>query len=170
LAVGGYVGIATVGAAAWWLTAYDEGPHASFYQLTHHLQCLGEPENFQGINCHIFDSPKPKTMALSVLVVIEVLNAFNSISENQSLTVMKPWCNMWLIGAVIVSMALHFLILEVSFLAAVFQITPLNIHEWIAVLKISFPVIIIDELLKLIARKYIEVAEASDPMAEKKFQ
>jgi Ca2+ transporting ATPase len=170
LAVGGYVGIATVGAAAWWLTAYDEGPHASFYQLTHHLQCLGEPENFQGINCHIFDSPKPKTMALSVLVVIEVLNAFNSISENQSLTVMKPWCNMWLIGAVIVSMGLHFLILEVSFLAAVFQITPLNIHEWIAVLKISFPVIIIDELLKLIARKYIEVAEASDPMAEKKFQ
>jgi Ca2+ transporting ATPase len=170
LAVGGYVGIATVGAAAWWLTAYDEGPHASFYQLTHHLQCLGEPENFQGINCHIFDSPKPKTMALSVLVVIEVLNAFNSISENQSLTVMKPWCNMWLIGAVIVSMALHFLILEVSFLAAVFQITPLNIHEWTAVLKISFPVIIIDELLKLIARKYIEVAEASDPMAEKKFQ
>jgi Ca2+ transporting ATPase len=167
-AVGGYVGIATVGAAAWWLTAYDDGPHATFYQLTHHLQCLGEAENFKGIDCKIFDSAKPKTMALSVLVVIEVLNAFNSISENQSLTVMKPWCNLWLIGAVFVSMVLHFVILEVSFLAAVFQLTPLNVEEWIAVLKISFPVIIIDELLKFIARKYIEVAEARDPMADKK--
>jgi len=39
---------------------------------------------------------------------------------------------------------------------AVFQITPLNVPEWVAVLKISFPVIIIDELLKLIARNFIE--------------
>lgn len=36
---------------------------------------------------------------------------------------------------------------------AVFQITPLNLEEWIAVLKISFPVILLDETLKLIARK-----------------
>ena len=40
-----------------------------------------------------------------------------SISENQSLVVMRPWWNMWLIGAVVVSMALHFVILEISFLA-----------------------------------------------------
>ena len=39
---------------------------------------------------------------------------------------------------------------------AVFQITPLNVPEWIAVLKISFPVIIIDELLKLIARNFTD--------------
>jgi len=38
----------------------------------------------------------------------------------------------------------------------VFQITPLNVPEWIAVLKISFPVIIIDELLKLVARNYTD--------------
>lgn len=39
---------------------------------------------------------------------------------------------------------------------AVFQITPLNVEEWIAVLKLSFPVIIIDEVLKLIARKFTD--------------
>ena len=35
----------------------------------------------------------------------------------------------------------------------VFQITPLNMTEWMAVLKISFPVILIDECMKFVARK-----------------
>lgn len=50
------------------------------------------------------------------------------------------------------SMALHFLILEVPLLATVFQITPLNVIEWTMVLKISFPVILLDETLKHCAR------------------
>ena len=33
LAIGGYVGMATVGAAAWWFTVYPDGPQLSFYQL-----------------------------------------------------------------------------------------------------------------------------------------
>jgi len=44
---------------------------------THHHRCYSNPEEFVGIECTIFDNPKPKTMALSVLVVIEILNAFN---------------------------------------------------------------------------------------------
>jgi len=39
---------------------------------------------------------------------------------------------------------------------AVFQITPLNLEEWFSVLKISFPVILIDEVLKLVARRITE--------------
>lgn len=34
----------------------------------------------------------------------------------------------------------------------VFQITPLNVTEWLVVLKISFPVILLDETLKFGAR------------------
>jgi Ca2+ transporting ATPase len=64
-------------------------------------------------------------------------------------------------------MSLHFLILEVDFLSAVFQITPLNIEEWMAVLKISFPVVLLDETLKFTARKFTDVAVAADPMKEK---
>ena len=40
-----------------------------------------------------------------------------SISENQSLLIMPPWCNKWLLGAIALSMGLHFLILEVDFLS-----------------------------------------------------
>lgn len=44
---------------------------------THHSQCLAQDEMFKGVDCEIFDSPHPMTMALSVLVVIEMLNALN---------------------------------------------------------------------------------------------
>lgn len=46
-----------------------------------------------------------------------------SISENQSLAVMRPWWNLWLIGAVVISMCLHFVILEINFLAVSLQST-----------------------------------------------
>ena len=41
-------------------------------------------------------------------------------------------------------------------LQAVFQITPLTLEEWMAVLKFSFPVILLDETLKFIARKFTD--------------
>ena len=41
-------------------------------------------------------------------------------------------------------------------LQAVFQITPLNLEEWMAVLKISFPVILLDETLKFVARRFTD--------------
>lgn len=40
-----------------------------------------------------------------------------SLSENQSLLVMPPWINPWLLGAVALSMGLHFMILHVTFLS-----------------------------------------------------
>jgi Ca2+ transporting ATPase len=167
MTIGCYVGCATVGAAAWWFMMYEKGPQLNYYQLTHQSQCLVQDERFRGVDCEIFAHNKPPTMALSTLVIIEMLNALNSISENQSLMVMPPWFNKWLVGAIMLSMSLHFMILEVDFLSAVFQITPLTIEEWFAVLKLSFPVILIDEALKFVARKFTDVATAKDPMADK---
>ncbi|XP_063962203.1 sarcoplasmic/endoplasmic reticulum calcium ATPase 2-like [Lytechinus pictus] len=152
MAIGTYVGAATVGASAWWFMFYENGPHLSFWQLTHHMQCPLEPKNFKRLDCDVFEDPHHMTMALSVLVTIEMLNALNSLSENQSLTVMPPWSNMWLLGAIALSMSLHFVILYVDILSTVFQITPLNLAEWMAVLKISLPVILLDEMLKFMAR------------------
>ncbi|XP_050410087.1 sarcoplasmic/endoplasmic reticulum calcium ATPase 1 isoform X2 [Patella vulgata] len=156
MAIGIYVGCATVGSAAWWFMIYEHGPRLNYYQLTHHMQCPAEPRMFKGVDCSVFSEPHPMTMALSVLVTIEMLNACNSLSENQSLWAMPPWTNKWLCMAIILSMSLHFLILYVDVMSVIFQITPLNLVEWMAVLKISIPVIILDEALKFVARKFAD--------------
>ena len=93
MVIGGYVGAATVGASSYWFLIDPTGPQMSFWQLTNHMQCYGSPEHFKGISCEIFQAPEAMTMALSVLVTIEMANALNSVSENQSLLVMHPWVN-----------------------------------------------------------------------------
>lgn len=39
---------------------------------------------------------------------------FCSLSENQSLLRMPPWSNLWLVGAMSLSMSLHFMIIYVD--------------------------------------------------------
>uniref|UniRef100_A0A8C2EJY1 Calcium-transporting ATPase n=1 Tax=Cyprinus carpio TaxID=7962 RepID=A0A8C2EJY1_CYPCA len=148
--------ICTVSAATWWYLFDEDGPQVSFYQLRHFMQCTEENPMFQGIDCEVFESRYPTTMALSVLVTIEMFNALNSLSENQSLLRMPPWVNIWLLGAIILSLSLHFLILYVEPLPLIFQVTPLHYSQWIVVLKISFPVILLDEALKCISRHHLE--------------
>ena len=66
---------------------------------------------------------------------------------------MPPWRNMLLIGADLLSLGLHFVILYVPFMASLFQLEPLNLEEWKWVLILSFPVIFLDEILKFFARQ-----------------
>uniref|UniRef100_A0A674C321 Calcium-transporting ATPase n=1 Tax=Salmo trutta TaxID=8032 RepID=A0A674C321_SALTR len=156
LAIGGYVGAATVAAAAWWFLYSEDGPGVSFYQLSHFMQCHEENEDFVGVHCEVFEAAPPMTMALSVLVTIEMCNALNSLSENQSLLRMPPWSNLWLVGAMSLSMSLHFVIIYVDPMPMIFKLTHLNVEKWMVVLKLSFPVILIDEVLKFVARNYLE--------------
>lgn len=44
---------------------------------THHAHCLAQESRFEGIDCAVFEHPKPMSMALSVLVTIEMCNALN---------------------------------------------------------------------------------------------
>uniref|UniRef100_A0A673CT89 Calcium-transporting ATPase n=1 Tax=Sphaeramia orbicularis TaxID=375764 RepID=A0A673CT89_9TELE len=156
MAIGGYVGAATVGGAAWWFLYDPTGPGVTYHQLSHFMQCHEENEDFTGIDCEIFEAAPPMTMALSVLVTIEMCNALNSLSENQSLVRMPPWSNFWLLAAMTLSMSLHFMIIYVDPLPMIFKLTHLSTEQWMMVLKLSFPVILIDEVLKFVARNYIE--------------
>lgn len=110
--------------------------------------------DFTNNPCDYFVKGKVKasTLSLSVLVVIEMLNALNAISEDNSLLVMTPFVNPWLILAIANSILLHAVIVYVPFLNEIFSIYAMNTQEWILVFAFSFPVIIIDEVLKFFGR------------------
>ena len=87
--VGLYVGIATViGHGYWFIGGYhgDEMP-ISFHDLSHFEACgtEGWPEGVGGDHCATFSSLRPRTVALSILVTVEMLNALNALSQNESL-------------------------------------------------------------------------------------
>ncbi len=85
-----------------------------------------------------------------------MFNSLNALSEDGSLLTMPPWVNPWLVLAVSTSFALHFLVLYIPFLANIFGIVPLSLNEWLLVLVVSLPVILIDEILKYIGRRMSE--------------
>ncbi|KAJ7582819.1 Ca-transporting ATPase [Mycena floridula] len=155
MVVGIYVGCATVFGYAWWFIFYSRGPQISFYQLTHFHQCS---TLFPELGCEMFTNEMAKratTMSLSILVTVEMFNAMNSLSENESLLRLPVWKNPFLVGAVALSMALHFMILYVPFFTTLFAITPLNWQEWKAVLYLSAPVVVLDEILKFVSATFI---------------
>merc|ERR1712003_187904 len=94
MVIGTYVGLATVGGYAWWFIFYQGGPQISFWQLTHFHRCSSA---FPEIGCAMFtdvSSRTASTISLSVLVVIEMLNAMNALSSSESLLTLPLWTNM----------------------------------------------------------------------------
>merc|ERR1712196_737889 len=102
--------------------------------------------------CSYFSAGKVKasTLSLTVLVVIEMLNAFNALSEDGSRVQMPPWANPYLIIAATLSILVHVVILYIPVLTKIFGVCPLDMHDWMLVVAFSLPVIFIDEVLKFI--------------------
>ncbi|KAK7284244.1 hypothetical protein RJT34_18986 [Clitoria ternatea] len=176
LVIGIYVGLATVGIFIIWYThgsffgidlSGDGHTLVTYSQLANWGQCSSWKNftaspftagartfSFDNDPCDYFHTGKVKamTLSLSVLVAIEMFNSLNALSEDGSLLTMPPWVNPWLLLAMSVSFGLHFLILYVPFLAQVFGIVPLSFNEWLLVLVVALPVILIDEVLKFVGR------------------
>jgi len=121
--------------------------------------------------CSYFTQGKVKasTLSLSVLVVIEMLNALNAISEDSSLLTMSPFVNPYLLLAIAWSIGLHVMIVYVPIFSKIFGIAAMNQQEWILVMAFSSPVILIDEILKIFGRAFNR-AELEERMRKKKKQ
>ncbi|XP_011041968.1 PREDICTED: calcium-transporting ATPase 4, endoplasmic reticulum-type [Populus euphratica] len=176
LVIGLYVGIATVGVFIIWYTRHtfmgidlsgDGHSLVTYSQLANWGRCESwknfsaspftagsQVFDFDANPCEYLRSGKIKasTLSLTVLVAIEMFNSLNALSEDCSLVRMPPWVNPWLLLAMSVSFGLHFLILYIPFLAQVFGIVPLSLNEWLLVLAVALPVILIDEVLKFVGR------------------
>ena len=166
MVIGLYVGFATVGVFVYWYVLDANAPDLHSLVTFEQLMKWGQCEtwtNFvvapytgmtHGESCSYFTGGKIKasTLSLTVLVVIEMLNALNALSEDGSLLQIPPWANPWLILAMLGSVLVHFVVLYTPFMATIFSVTPLDWHDWKLVLYFSVPVIFIDELLKFWGR------------------
>ncbi|CAD5168144.1 unnamed protein product [Musa acuminata subsp. malaccensis] len=176
LVIGAYVGLASVGVFILWYTqpsfmgldlASDGHTFISLAELRSWRECAAWPDFYPNSfvagdrvisftdPCDYFTVGKVKamTLSLSVLVATEMFNSLNALSEDNSLLHVPPWRNPWLILAMLVSFGLHFIIVYVPFLANIFGIVPLNLNEWLLVVSVSVPVVLIDEVLKYAGRK-----------------
>jgi len=167
MVIGLYVGVATVGIFVYWYVfdeAADGHTLVTFSDLVSWGRCSEwtnfKPRPFGGLNffenpCSYFTAGKVKasTLSLTVLVIIEMLNAFNALSEDGSLLQMPPWTNPYLIIACTGSVLVHFVILYVPFLSKIFAVCALDGHDWSMVMAFSLPVILIDEVLKFFGRQ-----------------
>lgn len=167
MVIGLYVGFATVGIFVFWYVFDANAPDGhslvTIDQLINWGQCATWGPRFrvapylgmtEGDACSYFTGGKIKasTLSLTVLVVIEMLNALNALSEDGSLLQIPPWSNPYLVVAMIGSVLVHFVVLYTPFIATVFAVTPLDWHDWKLVLYFSLPVILVDELLKMYGR------------------
>mmetsp|Transcript_15858 Transcript_15858/g.47683 ORF Transcript_15858/g.47683 Transcript_15858/m.47683 type:complete len:204 (-) Transcript_15858:412-1023(-) len=158
LLVGLYVGLATVaGFALWFMRGYDGHGGVTWHQLSHFSTCAEWSDAPTAVappisDCDVFADLRPKTVALSILVAIEMFNALNALSENESLLKFPPWRNPWLVGAIALSFGQHVAILYIPWFNSVFGVLPLSADEWKLVMAVSLPVLLLDEALKLVTR------------------
>ncbi|CAJ1409713.1 unnamed protein product, partial [Effrenium voratum] len=129
--VGAYVGFAVVGIFMYWYI-FDVNADGHTLVSTAQLLTWGKCSDWKDFSvadwdgmsfsqepCAYFTDGKAKasTLSLTVLVVIEMLNAFNALSEDGSLVQMPPWANPYLIVAASISIGSHFVILYIPALA-----------------------------------------------------
>ena len=167
MVIGSYVGLATVGIFIYWYVYYNWSKDAhtlvTFNQLSNWSSCPNWTDftvknfgkyDFSKNYCTFFTIGKQKasTLSLSVLVIIEMFNAINALTEDASLIKTGIWLNPFLLIAIAISIGLHCLILYIPFLQNIFGVVPLTAQDWCLVILFSFPVFIIDEILKFITR------------------
>jgi Ca2+ transporting ATPase len=70
-----------------------------------------------------FKDDLPSTLAMSVLVVVEMVSAFTAVSDRQSILTMPPWKNLYLVAAVLGSFVVHILVLKLEIMREFSQLS-----------------------------------------------
>lgn len=92
------------------------------------------------------------TMAFAALGLIQLFHAFNARSNEDSIFRLGLFTNKFLVGAFVVSAILQLSVILLPFLNGVFRVTPLSLGQWLEVIGISFAIIPVVELVKLVQR------------------
>ena len=145
LLTGTYVGVATVWSYVWWFCHHADGPKMTLKQLRLNLEAPPNIKFANNFGREVFNDKSPGTVALSVLVTIEMFNALNAVTESKSLFSMPPWANPYLILAVAGSFAQHFAVLAWKPAEVIFHVKKLTKAEWKYIFALSAPIVLLEE-------------------------
>jgi Ca2+-transporting ATPase len=136
------VAFATIGSFVWWFQ--DQG--VSLGDLLRWEQCgdllasaAGADANAgpgagpgAGKICQLLPGSlaRPQSLALSALVLMEMLKALSAVSLDASLLQLPPWKNPALVAGTLLPLALHALFMYVPALASLLRLQPLSLREW----------------------------------------
>ncbi|KAK8877997.1 Sarcoplasmic/endoplasmic reticulum calcium ATPase 2 [Tritrichomonas musculus] len=155
LAGGAYLGFATIAAAYYWYLYDEEGPHITLKQVINWQKAPPELQD-------VFKDDTPSTLAMSVLVMVEMFSAMTAISERQSILQMGPWENPYLMLAIIGSLLIHLATIEVPFMQHIFSTVSLDARHYLVLLSLGFPTLIIEEIFKFYLRAHTKHNDADD--------
>lgn len=99
------------------------------------------------------DLAHARTMTLITMAMYQWFNAWNCRSENRSLFELGLFSNPWLIAVMALVLSLQSAIVYVPFMRHIFKTVPLSAHDWIVVVCITAPIVLLEETRKAIAKK-----------------
>ena len=94
-----------------------------------------------------------KTAAFTTLVVFELLFVFNARSETHSIFSRQIVNNKYLIAAVLLSLSLQLAVVYIPALHVLFETTPLGLREWVVIVAVCIPSLLIPPKLFLKPKK-----------------
>jgi Ca2+-transporting ATPase len=97
------------------------------------------------------DMPYGRTMAFTTLMLFQMFNVFNSRSDTHS-AFYELFHNVWLWGAVALSLLLQVAVIYVPFLQRAFDTVPLQASDWLTCVLVGSSVLWLRELSKVIRR------------------
>ena len=98
-----------------------------------------------------YDHTTGMTMTFATLVIGQMFNTYNSRDDRES-AFRKPFSNIYLIGAIIISIAITVITIEVPILQHYFETTHLSIAQWITTIALGSMVLWAEEIRKLFVR------------------
>jgi Ca2+-transporting ATPase len=95
---------------------------------------------------------KAQTMAFTTIVLSQLFNAFNQRSETQSLFMVGPFKNKWLLIAIALSIGMQAIVIYIPFLQTLFGTAALSAKDWGISIAVSASVLVFGEIVKMIRR------------------
>jgi len=93
------------------------------------------------------------SLTFANLVIIQIINTFNSRSQTQSVFKQNPLSNNKLLLACLFSLVIALGTIYIPMLAHAFNLAPLELNDWIAICISSLFILLIDEVRKSFLRK-----------------